>query len=46
MRTHIDQILKEKNLNLPPGRKKGLELFLKADYALVHAEIEKELQTR
>jgi len=43
MEFQIDQILKKNKLSLTEGRKKVLELFLKADYALVHAEIEKAL---
>ena len=38
----VDQVLKENNLSVTLGRKKVLELFLKADCALVFSEIEKK----
>ncbi len=42
----VDQILKENNFSLTLGRRKVLDLFLKAEYALAHTDIEKELQER
>ncbi len=42
MKSIIDQILKENKLSLTEGRKKILEIFLKADHALVNSDIEKE----
>lgn len=42
MKSIIDQILKENKLSLTEGRRKILEIFLKADHALVHNDIEKE----
>ena len=41
----INQVLKGNNLSKTLSRKKLLGLFLKANSALVHAEIEKELHT-
>jgi Fur family transcriptional regulator, ferric uptake regulator len=43
MKNSITKILKESNLSLTERRRKILELFLKSNYALVHAEIENEL---
>ena len=42
MLTIIEQLLKENRLSQTEGRKKILELFLKAEHALVHHDIEKE----
>jgi Fur family ferric uptake transcriptional regulator len=46
MSSLADQILKENNFSLTLGRRKVLDHFLKAEYALAHADIEKELQER
>jgi Fur family ferric uptake transcriptional regulator len=45
MQDTVDKILKENKLSLTEVRRKILELFLKADYALVAADIEKVLPT-
>jgi Fur family ferric uptake transcriptional regulator len=43
MQDNINKILKENKLSLTEARRRVLELFLKADYALVGADIEKTL---